>query len=103
MGVFGLVGTGGGAVVGVQGTPNSLLPATQLPTIVGVMTPTANELLAAKRLRRPLPAWVTAQREEGLSWNTIALVLRDLTKGEVAVTGEALRKRYGQQTEEEQT
>jgi hypothetical protein len=66
------------------------------------MNPTANELLAAKRLRRPLPDWIAIQRERGLSWNRISVELRDRTKGEVAVTGEALRKRYGQQKAKEE-
>lgn len=53
---------------------------------------TATQRLATILVGEPIEAWIDKQREAGVSWRGIALMLRDRTGGQVDITGEAIRQ-----------
>lgn len=55
---------------------------------------TPSQHLAELLLRQPLGSWVMSRRPE-TSWERIAQELHVATDGKVALTGESLRRWYG--------
>lgn len=59
------------------------------------MTATATTRLASLLLGVDLKAWVEERRADGQSWLSISRELSEATKGEVTLSHEGLRMKYG--------